>query len=147
MNLNRKFSKEEMQVVNQSLQKCSTSLAFREMQIKIMLRFHLPPAIINNDKNGGMVGYRRTLYTASGSVATYGHFEEFFKKKSRNSSVVVPQNDHEPQKTTKEPNRCNHIRESLFKLVLGLPVNPGTTGRWSPEPSFRQTFIEARMCI
>ena len=34
--------------------------------------------------------------------------------------------------------------ESLFKFKLVLPTNPDTAGRWSPEPSFRQAFIEAR---
>lgn len=62
-----------MQLVNKSFQKCSVLLAIREMQIKIMQRFHLPPVIINNDKNVGVVGYR-IFHTISGSVTTYSHF-------------------------------------------------------------------------
>ena len=50
--------------------------------------------------------------------------------------------------TPKRPPRswiwCSHIGVSLFKLEVGLPTNPDTAGRWSPEPSFRQAFIEAR---
>ena len=41
--LNRDCSTEESQVTEKHLKKCSTSLAIREMQIKIALKFHLTP--------------------------------------------------------------------------------------------------------
>jgi hypothetical protein len=52
--LNRAFSKEEIQRAKKHVKKCSTSLALKEMQIKTMLRFHLAPvrmATIKNTKN------------------------------------------------------------------------------------------------
>jgi hypothetical protein len=52
----------------------------------------------------------------------------------------VPGNVLEPKR---QP-RSNCVRDSLFKFKLGLPANPETAERWSPEPSFRQAFIEAR---
>jgi hypothetical protein len=39
--LNRAFSKEEVQTAKKHLKKCSTSLTIKEMQIKTMSRFYL----------------------------------------------------------------------------------------------------------
>jgi hypothetical protein len=66
--LNRQFSKEEVRMANKLKKKYSTSLAIKEMQIKMTLRFYLIPvrmAIINNTNNKMLVSMygKRNTYT------------------------------------------------------------------------------------
>jgi hypothetical protein len=41
--LNRQFLEEEVEMTDKYMKKCSTSLAIKEIQIKMTLRFHLTP--------------------------------------------------------------------------------------------------------